>query len=24
VRVGGLNGQKIDPLPWLRERGLNV
>jgi murein DD-endopeptidase MepM/ murein hydrolase activator NlpD len=24
VHVGGLNGQKIDPLPWLRERGINV
>ena len=24
VHVGGLNGQKIDPIPWLRERGINV
>jgi murein DD-endopeptidase MepM/ murein hydrolase activator NlpD len=24
VHVGGLNGQKIDPLPWLRERGLDI
>jgi murein DD-endopeptidase MepM/ murein hydrolase activator NlpD len=24
VHVGGLNGQKIDPLPWLRERGIAI
>jgi murein DD-endopeptidase MepM/ murein hydrolase activator NlpD len=24
VHVGGLNGQKIDPLPWLREHGVSV
>jgi murein DD-endopeptidase MepM/ murein hydrolase activator NlpD len=24
VHVGGLEGQKIDPLPWLRERGVQV
>jgi hypothetical protein len=24
VHVGGLNGQKIDPLPWLRERGVAI
>jgi murein DD-endopeptidase MepM/ murein hydrolase activator NlpD len=24
VHVGGLNGQKIDPIPWLRERGINL
>ncbi|TFV86004.1 M23 family metallopeptidase [Blastococcus sp. CT_GayMR16] len=24
VHVGGLNGEKIDPLPWLRERGVAI
>jgi murein DD-endopeptidase MepM/ murein hydrolase activator NlpD len=24
VHVGGLGGQKIDPLPWLRERGVDL
>ena len=24
VHVGGVNGQKVDPLPWLRERGVTV
>jgi murein DD-endopeptidase MepM/ murein hydrolase activator NlpD len=24
VRVGGLDGQKVDPLPWLRERGVSI
>jgi murein DD-endopeptidase MepM/ murein hydrolase activator NlpD len=24
VHVGGLNGTKIDPLPWLRERGISI
>src|SRR4051794_26710865 len=24
VHVGGINGQKIDPLPWLRERGVQI
>ncbi|MCV2491584.1 M23 family metallopeptidase [Geodermatophilus sp. YIM 151500] len=24
VRVGGLDGPPIDPLPWLRERGLEL
>ena len=24
VHVGGINGQKIDPLPWLRERGVAI
>ena len=24
VHVGGINGQKVDPLPWLRERGVNI
>jgi murein DD-endopeptidase MepM/ murein hydrolase activator NlpD len=24
VHVGGIDGQKIDPLPWLRERGVTV
>jgi murein DD-endopeptidase MepM/ murein hydrolase activator NlpD len=24
VHVGGMNGTKIDPLPWLRERGLDI
>ncbi|MGY1593009.1 peptidoglycan DD-metalloendopeptidase family protein [Geodermatophilus sp. SYSU D00708] len=24
VHVGGVNGQKIDPLPWLRERGVQI
>jgi murein DD-endopeptidase MepM/ murein hydrolase activator NlpD len=24
VHVGGINGQKIDPVPWLRARGINV
>jgi murein DD-endopeptidase MepM/ murein hydrolase activator NlpD len=24
VHVGGLNGQKIDPIPWLRARGIDI
>ena len=24
VHVGGIMGQKIDPLPWLRERGVSI
>ncbi|RBY95024.1 M23 family peptidase [Blastococcus sp. TBT05-19] len=24
VHAGGLNGTKIDPLPWLRERGVDI
>ncbi|HZB19728.1 MAG TPA: peptidoglycan DD-metalloendopeptidase family protein [Blastococcus sp.] len=24
VHVGGLNGEKIDPLPWLRDRGVQI
>jgi murein DD-endopeptidase MepM/ murein hydrolase activator NlpD len=24
VHVGGLGGEKIDPLPWLRERGVAI
>jgi murein DD-endopeptidase MepM/ murein hydrolase activator NlpD len=24
VHVGGMDGEKIDPLPWLRERGVQV
>ena len=24
VHVGGINGQKIDPIPWLRERGVPI
>jgi murein DD-endopeptidase MepM/ murein hydrolase activator NlpD len=24
VHVGGMNGQKIDPLPWLRARGVAI
>ncbi len=24
VRVGGLDGQKVDPVPWLRERGVAI
>jgi hypothetical protein len=24
VHVGGLNGKKIDPRPWLRERGIDI
>ncbi|MGK5113841.1 MULTISPECIES: M23 family metallopeptidase [unclassified Geodermatophilus] len=24
VHVGGINGEKIDPLPWLRERGVQI
>jgi murein DD-endopeptidase MepM/ murein hydrolase activator NlpD len=24
VHVGGLDGRKIDPLPWLRARGIHV
>jgi murein DD-endopeptidase MepM/ murein hydrolase activator NlpD len=24
VHVGGLNGEKVDPLPWLRERGVAI
>jgi murein DD-endopeptidase MepM/ murein hydrolase activator NlpD len=24
VHVGGLNGKKIDPIPWLRARGIDI
>jgi murein DD-endopeptidase MepM/ murein hydrolase activator NlpD len=24
VHVGGIDGEKIDPLPWLRERGIEL
>jgi hypothetical protein len=24
VHVGGIDGERIDPLPWLRERGVAV
>ncbi|MET0763621.1 MAG: M23 family metallopeptidase, partial [Blastococcus sp.] len=24
VHVGGIDGQKVDPLPWLRERGIGI
>ncbi|SDF18510.1 Murein DD-endopeptidase MepM and murein hydrolase activator NlpD, contain LysM domain [Blastococcus aurantiacus] len=24
VHVGGMNGTKVDPLPWLRERGVQI
>jgi murein DD-endopeptidase MepM/ murein hydrolase activator NlpD len=24
VHVGGINGTKIDPIPWLRERGVTI
>ena len=24
VHVGGMDGEKVDPLPWLRERGVEV
>ncbi|RBY89676.1 M23 family peptidase [Blastococcus sp. TF02A-30] len=24
VHVGGIDGQKIDPLPWLRDRGIQI
>ena len=24
VRVGGPNGTKVDPIPWLRERGVQI
>ncbi|MCZ2857697.1 M23 family metallopeptidase [Blastococcus sp. VKM Ac-2987] len=24
VHVGGIDGQRIDPLPWLRERGVDI
>ncbi len=24
VRVGGLNGTAVDPLPWLQERGVGI
>jgi len=24
VHVGGINGEKIDPLPWLRDRGVQI
>jgi murein DD-endopeptidase MepM/ murein hydrolase activator NlpD len=24
VHVGGIQGQKIDPIPWLRERGVAI
>ncbi len=24
VHVGGIDGTKIDPIPWLRERGVSI
>jgi murein DD-endopeptidase MepM/ murein hydrolase activator NlpD len=24
VHVGGMNGTKVDPLPWLRQRGVQI
>jgi murein DD-endopeptidase MepM/ murein hydrolase activator NlpD len=24
VHVGGIQGEKIDPIPWLRERGVAI
>jgi murein DD-endopeptidase MepM/ murein hydrolase activator NlpD len=24
VHVGGLNGKKVDPIPWLRARGIDI
>ncbi|MGX5655839.1 M23 family metallopeptidase [Geodermatophilus nigrescens] len=24
VHVGGIDGQKVDPIPWLRERGVTI
>jgi murein DD-endopeptidase MepM/ murein hydrolase activator NlpD len=24
VHLGGVEGQRVDPLPWLRERGVAV
>ena len=24
VHIGGLDGEKVDPLPWLRDRGVQV
>ncbi|MGY1808201.1 peptidoglycan DD-metalloendopeptidase family protein [Blastococcus sp. SYSU D00669] len=24
VHVGGLDGEKVDPIPWLRERGVQI
>jgi murein DD-endopeptidase MepM/ murein hydrolase activator NlpD len=24
VHVGGINGEKIDPLPWLRDKGVEI
>lgn len=24
VRLGGLQGRAVDPLPWLRERGVGI
>jgi murein DD-endopeptidase MepM/ murein hydrolase activator NlpD len=24
VHIGGINGEKVDPLPWLRDRGVQV
>jgi murein DD-endopeptidase MepM/ murein hydrolase activator NlpD len=24
VHIGGIDGEKVDPLPWLRERGVTV
>ena len=24
VHVGGIQGQKIDPIPWLRDRGVQI
>ncbi|MCF6746599.1 hypothetical protein E9529_20430 [Blastococcus sp. KM273128] len=24
VRIGGIDGERVDPLPWLRERGVQI
>jgi murein DD-endopeptidase MepM/ murein hydrolase activator NlpD len=24
VHLGGIDGEKVDPLPWLRDRGVQV
>jgi murein DD-endopeptidase MepM/ murein hydrolase activator NlpD len=24
VHRGGISGKKIDPIPWLRERGVDI
>jgi hypothetical protein len=24
VHLGGLDGTKVDPIPWLRERGVTL